>query len=56
MRWIRRYRILACRMRNKLAAAGAFALRAHFGLLRKQALCLLLQIVVVVLGFFVVFA
>ena len=45
-------------MQNAQQAGRSWSLRSQgsLGLLRKQALCLLLQIVVVVLGFFVVFA
>ena len=45
-------------LQNAQQAGRTWSLRSQgaLGLLRKQALCLLLQIVIVVLGFFIVFA
>jgi len=45
-------------LQNAQQAGRSWSLRAQgaLGLLRKQALCLLLQIFIVVLGFFIVFA
>lgn len=45
-------------LQNAQQAGRKWSLRSQgaLGLLRKQALCLLLQIVIVVLGFFIVFA
>lgn len=45
-------------LQNAQQADGSWSLRAQgaLGLLRKQALCLLLQVTVVVLGIFIVFA
>jgi len=45
-------------LQNAQQVGRTWSLRAQgaLGLLRKQALCLLLQIVIVVLGFFIVFA
>ncbi|TRO21722.1 hypothetical protein EQ826_07290 [Ectopseudomonas mendocina] len=45
-------------LKNAQQAGRTWSLRSQgaLGLLRKQALCLLLQIIIVVLGFFIVFA